>query len=69
MNSSKPSRTSSGTRKFFVRRHKADIERCNFVEHEIELEESAAPVKDAYPIPRIESLSKLGDAKFLRLLI
>ena len=114
-------------------RHKADIGCCNFVEHEIELEEHAVPhregarrmtphkseacrkeietlleydmiepskspwacgvvmakkkgdqlrfccdfrylnsvtVKDAYPIPRIdESLSKLGDAKFLRLLI
>ena len=110
-------------------RHKADIGCCNFVEHEIELEENAVPhregarrmtphkldacrkeietlleydmiepskspwacgvvmakkkgdqmrlccdfrylnsvtVKDAYPIPRTdESLSKLGDAKFL----
>ena len=110
-------------------RHKADIECCNFVQHEIELEDSPLPhkegairrtsnkldpcrkeivtlvgcdmietskspweygvkmikkkgdqlmfyfdfrylnsvtVKDTYPIPRIdESLSKLGDAKFL----
>ena len=108
-------------------KHKADIRCCNFVEHKVELEESAVPhregarrmtpnksdacrkeietlleydmiesskspwacgvvmtrkkggqirfccdfrylnfvtVKDAYPIPRIESLSKLGDAKF-----
>ena len=114
-------------------KHKADIGCCNFVEHEIELEESAVPhregarrmtpnkldayrkeletlieyemiepskspwawgvvmakkkgdqlrffcdfrylnsstVKDAYPIPRIDqSLSKIGEAKFLQLLI
>ena len=31
---------------------------------------NSVTVKDAYPVPRIdESLSKLGDAKFLRLLI
>ena len=112
-----------------ISRHKADIGCCNFVEHDIELEEGAVPhregarrttphkseacraeiemlleydmiepskspracrvvmakkkggqlrfccifrylnaltIEDAYPIPRIdESLSKLGDAKFL----